>query len=112
MPSDVAVTVLRPSVVPLVRSKGSSFARMEVALSGPQTLSEPLRRRASLPLSQLVEATQSRGNIPNHLLESKIYANLKSNSLIQAEPSELHFSGFELAGSLILMVVKTLYRYD
>ncbi|XP_026015848.1 cilia- and flagella-associated protein 221 isoform X1 [Astatotilapia calliptera] len=69
---------------------------MEVALSGPQTLSEPLRRRASLPLSQLVEATQSRGNIPNHLLESKIYANLKSNSLIQAEPSELHFSGFEL----------------
>uniref|UniRef100_A0A3B4FKS0 Cep192-like domain-containing protein n=2 Tax=Haplochromini TaxID=319058 RepID=A0A3B4FKS0_9CICH len=71
MPSDVAVTVLRPSVVPLVRSKGSSFARMEVALSGPQTLSEPLRRRASLPLSQLVEATQSRGNIPNHLLESK-----------------------------------------
>lgn len=102
----------------------------------------------------------------------EIYANLKSNSLIQAEPSELHFSGFELgkdyvkilvrkvllfsfttfqkandvaksqgrcyvvfvslfwsycnrnvldkcdmwhliwAGSLILMVVKTLYRYD
>uniref|UniRef100_UPI0037E83F04 cilia- and flagella-associated protein 221 n=1 Tax=Semicossyphus pulcher TaxID=241346 RepID=UPI0037E83F04 len=67
---------------------------MEVALSDPQILSEPLRRGAPLPLSQLVES-RSRSNIPKHLLESKIYAKLKSNSLIQAEPPELHFRGFE-----------------
>ncbi|XP_069377369.1 cilia- and flagella-associated protein 221 isoform X2 [Paralichthys olivaceus] len=67
---------------------------MDVALSGPQTLPEPLRRGTPLPLSQLVE--ESRSRVPNHLLESKIYAKLKSNSLIEAEPPELHFSGFEL----------------
>nr|XP_046238673.1 cilia- and flagella-associated protein 221 isoform X2 [Scatophagus argus] len=69
---------------------------MEVALSGPQIPSEPLRRGTPLPLGQLVEETRNRANIPNHLLQSKIYAKLKSNSLIQAEPPVLHFSGFEL----------------
>ncbi|XP_047195157.1 cilia- and flagella-associated protein 221 [Hippoglossus stenolepis] len=69
---------------------------MDVALSGPQTLSEPLRRGTPLPLSQLVELNRSRAHVPNHLLESKIYAKLKSNSLVEAEPPELHFSGFEL----------------
>ncbi|KAM7365376.1 hypothetical protein PAMP_016309 [Pampus punctatissimus] len=69
---------------------------MEVALSAPRILPEPLRRGTPLPLSQLVEEGGSRANIPNHLLESKIYAKVKSNSLIQAEPSVLHFSGFEL----------------
>ncbi|KAF0046219.1 hypothetical protein F2P81_002748 [Scophthalmus maximus] len=29
-------------------------------------------------------------------MTTKIYAKLKSNSLIEAEPPELHFSGFEL----------------
>ncbi|KAK5891143.1 hypothetical protein CgunFtcFv8_018427 [Champsocephalus gunnari] len=69
---------------------------MEVVLSGPQKLPEPLRRGTPVPLSQLVEESRSKANAPNHLLESKIYAKLKSNSLIQAEPAELHFSGFEL----------------
>ncbi|XP_023251162.1 cilia- and flagella-associated protein 221 [Seriola lalandi dorsalis] len=78
---------------------------MEVALSAPQILSEPLRKGTPLPLSQLVEESRSRGNIPNHLLESKIYAKLKSNSLIQAEPPELHFSGFEL-GKDYLKILK------
>ena len=45
-------------------------ARMEVALSAPQTLSEPLRRGTPLPLSQLVEESRSRANVPNRLLES------------------------------------------
>ncbi|CAB1416371.1 unnamed protein product [Pleuronectes platessa] len=69
---------------------------MDVALPGPQALSEPLRRGTPLPLSQLVESNRSRAHVPNPLLESKIYAKLKSNSLVQAEPPELHFSGFEL----------------
>uniref|UniRef100_A0A3Q3JBH0 Cep192-like domain-containing protein n=1 Tax=Monopterus albus TaxID=43700 RepID=A0A3Q3JBH0_MONAL len=74
---------------------------MEVALSAPQLLPEPQRRGTPLPLSQLVEESRSNASIPNHLLESKIYAKLKSNSLIQAEPSELHFSGFELGKDYI-----------
>ncbi|XP_041822424.1 cilia- and flagella-associated protein 221 [Chelmon rostratus] len=77
---------------------------MEVALSAPQMLSGPLRRGTPLPLSQLVEESRSRANIPNHLLESKIYAKLKSNSLIQAEPPALHFSGFELETDYIKMM--------
>ncbi|KAM3857076.1 cilia- and flagella-associated protein 221 [Diretmus argenteus] len=76
---------------------------MEVALSAPPSLSGPLRRGTPIPLGQLVET--SRANIPNHLLESKIYAKLKSNSLIQAEPSVLHFSGFEL-GKDYLKILK------
>ncbi|XP_068165730.1 cilia- and flagella-associated protein 221 [Antennarius striatus] len=69
---------------------------MEVALSAPPPLSEPLRRGAPLPLIQLVEESRNRADAPNRLLESKIYAKLKSNSLIEAEPSELHFTGFQL----------------
>ncbi|KAF7666584.1 hypothetical protein LDENG_00098890 [Lucifuga dentata] len=53
---------------------------------------------------ELVEE-RSRASVPNHLLESKLYAKLKSNGLIQAEPSELHFSGFEL-GKDFLKIVK------
>ncbi|KAK2856878.1 hypothetical protein Q5P01_005613 [Channa striata] len=77
---------------------------MEVALSGPQMLSEPTRKGTPLPLSQLVEESRSRASIPNHLIESKIYAKLKSNSLIEAEPPELHFSGFELRKDYLKML--------
>ncbi|KAM8903558.1 cilia- and flagella-associated protein 221 isoform 2-T3 [Spinachia spinachia] len=69
---------------------------MEVALAASQTLWKPLRRGTPLPLGQLVEESRSRANTPNHLLESKIFSKLKSNTLIQAEPPELHFCGFEL----------------
>ncbi|XP_054479993.1 cilia- and flagella-associated protein 221 [Anoplopoma fimbria] len=74
---------------------------MEVAPATLQTPLEPLRRGTPLPLSQLVEESRSGAQITNPLLESKIYAKLKSNSLIQAEPSELHFSGFELGKDYI-----------
>ncbi|XP_008426443.1 cilia- and flagella-associated protein 221 [Poecilia reticulata] len=71
---------------------------MEVAPPVPQTQSETHRKGRSLPLSQLVEETRSKV-LPNHLLDSKIYARLKINSHIEAEPPELHFSGFELGKS-------------
>uniref|UniRef100_A0A8D0AVZ8 Uncharacterized protein n=1 Tax=Sander lucioperca TaxID=283035 RepID=A0A8D0AVZ8_SANLU len=82
------------------------FARMELALSAPQIVPEPLRRGPPLPLSQLVEESRSTANIPNHLLESKIYAKLKSNTLIQAEPPVLHFSGFELGKDYVKILVR------
>ncbi|KAM6957961.1 LOW QUALITY PROTEIN: cilia- and flagella-associated protein 221 [Tautogolabrus adspersus] len=70
---------------------------MDTVLSAPQMLSRSLQRvTPMMPLSQLVEESRSTSNIPNHLLESKLFDKLKSNSLIQADPSELHFSGFEL----------------
>ncbi|RVE75322.1 hypothetical protein OJAV_G00015970 [Oryzias javanicus] len=66
---------------------------MEVALSGPPMLSETPRRARPLPLRQLVEESRKS---PRQLLESKTFANPKRNSQIQAEPPELHFSGFQL----------------
>uniref|UniRef100_A0A3Q2GR55 Uncharacterized protein n=1 Tax=Cyprinodon variegatus TaxID=28743 RepID=A0A3Q2GR55_CYPVA len=67
---------------------------LAVAPSGSLRLSEPHRRGTPLPLSQLVEETRSRASVPNHLLETKIYAKLKSNSQIQADPAELHFTSY------------------
>ncbi|KAM6893485.1 LOW QUALITY PROTEIN: cilia- and flagella-associated protein 221-like [Xenentodon cancila] len=75
---------------------------MEVAPSGPQILSP--RRGTPLPLNQLVEERSSRGSIPNHLLQSKIYAKVKRNSQIEVEPSELHFGGFELGKNYTKML--------
>lgn len=44
--------------------------RMEVALSAPQSLSEPLRRGTPLPLSQLVEENRDKAHILWNPLES------------------------------------------
>ncbi|CAL8307565.1 unnamed protein product [Merluccius merluccius] len=57
-----------------------------------------LRRGSPVPLGQLVEDTRTpRGfAAPHHLLCSKIYTRLKSNSQVQAEPAALHFNGFVL----------------
>ncbi|XP_016529343.1 cilia- and flagella-associated protein 221 isoform X1 [Poecilia formosa] len=87
-----------PSAIPLMRRQSLPFSRMEVAPPVPQTQSEIQKKERSLPLSQLVEETRSKV-LPNHLLDSKIYARLKVNSHIEAEPAELHFSGFELGKS-------------
>lgn len=40
----------------------------------------------------------------------EIYAKLKSNSLIQAEPPVLHFSGFELGKDYIKIVVRKILQ--
>lgn len=42
----------------------------------------------------------------------EIYANLKSNSLIQAEPSELHFSGFELGKDYVKILVRKVLLFS
>lgn len=66
-----------------------------MALPDPGTFTNSPRRGTPLPLRPLVEEDRSRVSTPNHLLESKFYGKLKSNQ-IQAEPAEVHFSGFEL----------------
>ncbi|XP_051766641.1 LOW QUALITY PROTEIN: cilia- and flagella-associated protein 221 [Ctenopharyngodon idella] len=69
---------------------------MEVVHSAPETFSRSVKKKNLLPLSQLLEDTRKSGNVPHHLLETRVFAKLKSNSIVQAEPSELHFSGFEV----------------
>uniref|UniRef100_A0AAY4DGN0 Cep192-like domain-containing protein n=1 Tax=Denticeps clupeoides TaxID=299321 RepID=A0AAY4DGN0_9TELE len=67
---------------------------MEVAQHAPESFTS--RKKTPLPLSQLVEETRKGVDVPHHLLDTKIFAKFHSNSIIQAEPAEVHFSGFEL----------------
>ncbi|KAG9349728.1 hypothetical protein JZ751_028176, partial [Albula glossodonta] len=69
---------------------------MEVACSAPEAFSGGLQKKSSLPLGQLVEETRRGADVPHHLLETKIFAKLQGNDVIQAEPSAIHFGGFEL----------------
>lgn len=44
---------------------------------------------------QLEEPRKSQP-VPNHLLETKIYAKIAQNSMVMAKPSVVHFDGFEI----------------
>ncbi|KAF7689707.1 cilia- and flagella-associated protein 221 [Silurus meridionalis] len=65
---------------------------MEVVLQTPNSE----KKKTILPLGQLVEETRRTPKVSHHLLETKIFAKVKSNNIIEVEPSELHFSGFEV----------------
>ncbi|XP_064166937.1 cilia- and flagella-associated protein 221 [Anguilla rostrata] len=69
---------------------------MEVVRSAPETFQRSFRKKSPLPLGQLVEETRKGLDVPHHLLETKIFAKLQGNDVIQAEPSVIHFGGFEL----------------
>ncbi|KAJ8252789.1 hypothetical protein GJAV_G00205600 [Gymnothorax javanicus] len=69
---------------------------MEVAHSAPESFQRSFRKKIPAPLGQLVEVTRKGLDVPHHLLETKIFAKLQSNDVIQAEPSAIHFGGFEL----------------
>ncbi|KAL7845948.1 hypothetical protein AOLI_G00241400 [Acnodon oligacanthus] len=68
---------------------------MEVMLQAPKNFTSNMQKKTILPLCQLVEETRT-GNVTHHLLETRVYAKLKSNNVVEVAPLELHFSGFEV----------------
>ncbi|XP_051883281.1 cilia- and flagella-associated protein 221 [Pristis pectinata] len=54
-----------------------------------------LTKQAILPKDRLVEEPKHE-NVPNHLLETKIYSTLQRNKSIKAIPAVLHFGGYEI----------------
>ncbi|XP_060135106.1 cilia- and flagella-associated protein 221 isoform X2 [Zootoca vivipara] len=55
---------------------------------------EPPEKLQSLLLDSLVDATKEATDVPNRLVESKIFRKLVRNDVIQAKPAIMHFGGY------------------
>ncbi|XP_066517148.1 cilia- and flagella-associated protein 221 [Hoplias malabaricus] len=69
---------------------------MEVMLQNSKHSTSSRKKKNVLPLNQLLETTRRASSVPNHLFETRVYTKLKNNNVVEAEPSEIHFNGFEV----------------
>nr|XP_021146856.1 cilia- and flagella-associated protein 221 isoform X1 [Columba livia]XP_021146857.1 cilia- and flagella-associated protein 221 isoform X1 [Columba livia]XP_021146858.1 cilia- and flagella-associated protein 221 isoform X1 [Columba livia] len=69
---------------------------VQSAATGVTIAKQSFKKIPSVLLDSLVEEPKKRPAVPNHLLESKIYSELQSSRVVQAEPAVLHYGGYEL----------------
>ncbi|RMZ96259.1 Primary ciliary dyskinesia [Brachionus plicatilis] len=57
---------------------------------------QPKRQPNRLKLTDSLVAPVEKIPVPNHLLDTKIFAKLQRNDAFEVSPVEVHFSGFEI----------------